>query len=87
MVILDDALSGLDASTENRIFHTLLGRDGLLRRLRSTVLIASSSGQSSHIVDRKSALTISQPSGFPMRTTSSHLIQRVGSQSKESLTI
>jgi hypothetical protein len=43
-VILDDVLSGIDASTENHIFHSLFGRNGLLPRLRSTVLFASSSG-------------------------------------------
>lgn len=44
MVILDDVLSGLDADTENRVFHNLLGRDGLLRKQCTTVLITSSSG-------------------------------------------
>ncbi|CAJ2506119.1 Uu.00g002490.m01.CDS01 [Anthostomella pinea] len=43
LVILDDCLSGLDGATENRVWHSLLGRDGLLRRCRSTVLITSSS--------------------------------------------
>ncbi|EEP79833.1 hypothetical protein UREG_04679 [Uncinocarpus reesii 1704] len=43
VVILDDVLSGLDASTENHIFHNLLGRNGLLRRLHSTVILVSSS--------------------------------------------
>lgn len=46
LVIFDDALSGLDAETENRVFHNLLGRQGLLRRHRTTVVIASSSGTS-----------------------------------------
>lgn len=45
VVILDDVLTGIDAATENHIFHSLLGRDGLLRRLRSTVILASSSGK------------------------------------------
>ncbi|ORY11757.1 hypothetical protein BCR34DRAFT_455438, partial [Clohesyomyces aquaticus] len=45
IIILDDCLSGLDTQTENRIWHSLLGRDGLLRRLRSTVIIASSSAK------------------------------------------
>jgi len=44
IVILDDCLSGLDGHTENRVWHSLFGREGLLRRCRSTVLIASSSG-------------------------------------------
>ncbi|KAH8712254.1 hypothetical protein GQ44DRAFT_689190 [Phaeosphaeriaceae sp. PMI808] len=44
IVILDDCLSGLDFRTENKIWHSLFGRDGLLKRCRTTVLIASSSG-------------------------------------------
>jgi ATP-binding cassette subfamily C (CFTR/MRP) protein 1 len=44
IAILDDCLSGLDTQTENRIWHSLFGREGLLRRCRTTVLIASSSG-------------------------------------------
>ncbi|RPA78129.1 putative ABC multidrug transporter [Ascobolus immersus RN42] len=44
-VILDDCLSGLDSETENRVFHSLLGANGLLRRFHTTVLIASSSAK------------------------------------------
>ena len=43
MCILDDVLSGLDLDTENRVFHSLLGLDGLLRRQSATVILASSS--------------------------------------------
>ncbi|KAF2186291.1 canalicular multispecific organic anion transporter 1 [Zopfia rhizophila CBS 207.26] len=45
IVVLDDCLSGLDSQTENRVWHSLFGREGLLRRCRSTVLIASSSAK------------------------------------------
>lgn len=45
VIILDDALRGLDADTENRLFHNILGPSGLLRRHRATVLIASSAGK------------------------------------------
>ncbi|KAJ9213389.1 hypothetical protein DTO166G4_5015 [Paecilomyces variotii] len=45
IVILDDSFSGLDAATENQIFHSLIGKDGLLRRSRSTVILASSSAK------------------------------------------
>lgn len=50
IVILDDCLSGLDGQTENRIWHSLFGREGLLKRFRSTVLVASSSGKISAII-------------------------------------
>ncbi|KAF2267153.1 hypothetical protein CC78DRAFT_566318 [Lojkania enalia] len=45
IIVLDDCLSGLDTQTENRVWHSLFGREGLLRRCRSTVLIASSSAK------------------------------------------
>lgn len=43
LCILDDVFSGIDLDTENRIFHKLLGLDGLLRRQCTTTIIASSS--------------------------------------------
>ncbi|KAF1838182.1 canalicular multispecific organic anion transporter 1 [Decorospora gaudefroyi] len=45
IIILDDCLSGLDGQTENRIWHSLFGQEGLLKRCRTTVLIASSSAK------------------------------------------
>ncbi|AEO64844.1 uncharacterized protein THITE_35966 [Thermothielavioides terrestris NRRL 8126] len=45
IVILDDVLSGLDMSTENHVFHSLLGQKGLLREMQSTVLLVSSSAK------------------------------------------
>ncbi|KAH6855473.1 ABC transporter [Chaetomium sp. MPI-CAGE-AT-0009] len=54
IVILDDVLGGLDNTTENHVFHSLLGHDGLLRQMNTTVLIVSSSVKrlpfSDHIV-------------------------------------
>ena len=44
IVILDDVFSGLDSSTENHVFHSLLGRKGLLSEVKTTVLLVSSSG-------------------------------------------
>ncbi|KAK0716329.1 ABC transporter [Lasiosphaeris hirsuta] len=52
--ILDDTFSGLDTSTESHIFHSLLGENGLLRDMNTTVLLVSSSAKrlpySDHIV-------------------------------------
>ncbi|RMJ01545.1 hypothetical protein CDV36_015712 [Fusarium kuroshium] len=42
VIILDDVFSGLDAHTENAVFHNLLGTHGILRQLKTTVVIASS---------------------------------------------
>lgn len=43
MIILDDILSGLDVETENHVFHALFGRNGLLRKQGTTILMTSSS--------------------------------------------
>ena len=43
--MLDDVLSGLDTDTENTVFHSLLGQDGLLRNHGTTVILASSSAK------------------------------------------
>ena len=45
LCILDDVFSGLDLDTENRVFHSLLGLDGLFRRQSATVILASSSAK------------------------------------------
>ncbi|KAJ6102982.1 hypothetical protein N7486_005409 [Penicillium sp. IBT 16267x] len=43
IIILDDAMSGLDATTENHIFHNLFGHMGLLRENGTSTIVASSS--------------------------------------------
>lgn len=43
--MLDDVLSGLDMDTENKVFHNLLGLDGLFRRQATTVIMTSSSSK------------------------------------------
>ena len=45
LCILDDVLSGLDMDTEQRVFHNLLGQDGLLRRQGATSILATSSSK------------------------------------------
>lgn len=68
IVILDDALSGLDATTENHIFHSLLGARGLLKEIESTVIVASSSVKrlpySDHIVVLEAGGRISEQGSF-----------------------
>ncbi|KFX85837.1 hypothetical protein V490_09379 [Pseudogymnoascus sp. VKM F-3557] len=41
LLILDDVFSGLDAISEDRIFSRLLGKNGLLRRLGTTVILVT----------------------------------------------
>jgi ATP-binding cassette subfamily C (CFTR/MRP) protein 1 len=57
LVILDDAMRGLDADTENRVFHNLLGRDGLLRKHNTTVLMTTSSAHRLPFADHIISLT------------------------------
>ncbi|KAI9845011.1 MAG: hypothetical protein M1837_005155 [Sclerophora amabilis] len=42
LVLFDDVFSGLDSTTEDEVFHNLLGREGLLRKANMTVVLASS---------------------------------------------
>jgi ATP-binding cassette, subfamily C (CFTR/MRP), member 1 len=44
VIIMDDSFSGLDNTTEHHVFHSLLGENGILRELGSSVLLVSSSG-------------------------------------------
>ncbi|KAJ5383032.1 hypothetical protein N7517_000943 [Penicillium concentricum] len=68
IMILDDALSGLDATTENHIFHSLLGPRGLLKEIESSVLITSSSVKrlpySDHIIVLETGGRISEQGSF-----------------------
>jgi ATP-binding cassette, subfamily C (CFTR/MRP), member 1 len=45
LAIFDDVLSGLDALTEEKVCTRLLSRDGLLRTLGTSVILATHSGQ------------------------------------------
>ncbi|CAG8213587.1 unnamed protein product [Penicillium olsonii] len=68
IIILDDALSGLDATTENHIFHSLFGHMGLLREFGTSVIVASSSVKrlpySDHIVVLDTDGRISEQGSF-----------------------
>ncbi|GME30562.1 hypothetical protein M1837_005155 [Neofusicoccum parvum] len=41
-LVFDDVFSGLDAATANKVFHRLLGRNGLLRNANMTVVATAS---------------------------------------------
>ncbi|KAA8566279.1 hypothetical protein EYC84_008879 [Monilinia fructicola] len=45
ILLLDDTFSGLDGQTEQTIFDNLFGSKGLLRRLKTTVVLVSNSSQ------------------------------------------
>ncbi|KAH8689022.1 putative ABC transporter [Talaromyces proteolyticus] len=45
ILLLDDTFSGLDGETEKSVFNSLFGPKGLIRRLKTTVILASNSSQ------------------------------------------
>ncbi|KAK5122260.1 hypothetical protein LTR85_004170 [Meristemomyces frigidus] len=51
ILVLDDPFSALDRATENLVANRLLGRDGLLRRLRTTVFITTGATQHCKLAD------------------------------------
>lgn len=44
-MIFDDVFSGLDASTEELVFNRLPGSKGLLRKMGTTVIVATLAGK------------------------------------------
>ncbi|KAK7957338.1 ABC transporter [Apiospora aurea] len=51
-LVLDDTLSGLDQNTQGQIFENLLGPEGLLRELGTTVFLTSHAVQHFHLADQ-----------------------------------
>ncbi|RDW57444.1 hypothetical protein BP6252_13782 [Coleophoma cylindrospora] len=68
VLILDDVFSGLDAISEDRIFSRLLGKNGLLRRLGTTVTLVTHAAHrlsyADHIIALSAQGTISEQGKF-----------------------
>ncbi|KAE8349019.1 P-loop containing nucleoside triphosphate hydrolase protein [Aspergillus coremiiformis] len=77
IIILDDVFSSLDATTEEHIFHSLVGKYGLLRSMGSTILLSSSSvkrvpfadhtivlGNEGHIIEQGSFKALDLAGGY-----------------------
>lgn len=64
VILLDDILSGLDADTEEHIFKSLFARNGLFRRMGTTVLLSTHAVQrlayADHIVAMESDGSIAE---------------------------
>jgi ABC-type nitrate/sulfonate/bicarbonate transport system ATPase subunit len=45
IILLDDVLSALDATTEQSVVDRLLGKAGIFKRLGSTVILATHAGR------------------------------------------
>ncbi|KAL3291015.1 P-loop containing nucleoside triphosphate hydrolase protein [Colletotrichum asianum] len=43
VIIVDEILAGLDQTTENQVFSRVFGRDGLLRQMQCTIVLATHS--------------------------------------------
>ena len=67
-MIIDDVFSGLDAISEDRIFSRLLGKNGLLRRLGTTVVLVTHAthrlSYADHIIALSSQGTVSEQGSF-----------------------
>ncbi len=48
-VVLDDVLSAIDARTEQLIVERLFGAEGILKKLGSTVVLATHAGESGNL--------------------------------------
>jgi ABC-type multidrug transport system fused ATPase/permease subunit len=68
VVMIDDVLCGLDASTEEHVFEAVLGPKGLLRGTDTTILLVTNSvhrlPQADHIIALGSDGTISEQGTF-----------------------
>jgi ATP-binding cassette subfamily C (CFTR/MRP) protein 1 len=68
IVIIDDVMCGLDASTEEHVFESVLGEDGLLRGGDTTVIYVTNSvhrfSQADHIISMGSDGTIVEQGTF-----------------------
>ncbi|KAF2500059.1 hypothetical protein BU16DRAFT_578086 [Lophium mytilinum] len=68
IVMIDDSLSGLDASTEEQVFESILGDKGLLRKTDTTVILVTNSvhrlSQADHIIALDSEGSIAEQGTF-----------------------
>ncbi|GKZ25115.1 hypothetical protein AbraIFM66951_001571 [Aspergillus brasiliensis] len=81
LLVLDDIFSGLDADTEEEVFSKIFGRDGLLRRRRSTVLLCTHSIRHLPAADHIIALddgTVVEQGSYAKLATRQGYVQRLG---------
>lgn len=87
-IILDDVFSGLDAETEDQVFSRLFGKDGLLRQMRTTVLLATHAihrlAYSDQIVALDSTGTIIEQGTFQQLRTSGGYVEDITTQLRSS---
>lgn len=79
LVVLDDVLAGLDSVTEDLVFRRVFGREGLLRGLGATVVLATHSvkhlPQADLILVIEQDGTLAQHGSFPELNASGRYVQ------------
>lgn len=79
LVVLDDVLAGLDSVTEDLVFRRVFGREGLLRGLGATVVLATHSvkhlPQADLILVLEQDGTLAQRGSFPELNASGRYVQ------------
>lgn len=89
LVMIDDAFSGLDAETEEKVFSRLMGQNGLFRKCGTTVLLVThavhrlsfsdniiSLGSSGHIVEQGTYSNLQLKDGYVNSLTAGHHARR-----------
>ncbi|KAH6718942.1 putative ATP-binding cassette transporter [Leptodontidium sp. MPI-SDFR-AT-0119] len=86
LIIIDDVFSGLDASTEDHICASLLGKDGLFRSMGITVLLATHAVQrlsfADHIVALDSTGRVVEQGSFQHLRNTGGYVQSLASKLK-----
>jgi ATP-binding cassette subfamily C (CFTR/MRP) protein 1 len=87
IIILDDVFSGLDAHTENIVFHNLLGTNGILRRLNATVIVTSSRAKrlpyADHIISLDAEGTVSEEGSYEQLRDAGGYVSRLSHTSAD----
>ncbi|KAJ5392854.1 hypothetical protein N7465_011828 [Penicillium sp. CMV-2018d] len=81
LLVLDDIFSGLDADTEEKVFHQVFSPDGLLKQRGSTVVLCTHSIRHLCAADHIIALgngTIIEQGSFDKLTASQGYVQHLG---------
>ncbi|KAI0879864.1 P-loop containing nucleoside triphosphate hydrolase protein [Annulohypoxylon maeteangense] len=81
-LIFDDVLSGLDANTEEQVYHKVFSRDGLLRLRNATVVLCTHSikhlPSADHIIALGSDGSIIEQGPFPDLMVNNSYVQNLG---------
>ncbi|KAI2671649.1 hypothetical protein CBS147355_8641 [Penicillium roqueforti] len=95
-MVLDDPFSPIDAAVESQIFHALLGPEGILRKMKSTVFLITRGTQYYHLADtiillNEGKVQVQSSSDFTLQTKpemrTSHVLQRTSEADKSEIAV